>query len=157
MWFDVLLVVGANQRRIGLERFEGVDDDLERLVVDLDLEHRVGGGVAVGGDDRGDFLSVVDDFFDRQYHLLIAHQRRHPGQPGGIEVLAGDDGHDAGHRQRFRGVDVQDLGVRVRAAHDVEVEHAGQVDVVDVVSFAPDEARIFLTLDAFAQTLNSGS
>ena len=38
----------------------------------------------------------------------------------------------------------------VGAAHDVHVEHAGQLHVVDVEALAADEARIFLALHAVA-------
>ena len=55
-----------------------------------------------------------------------------------------------GDRQRRAGVDLQDLRVRVRAAHDVHVHHVGQLHVVDVAALALDEARVFLALHAVA-------
>ena len=50
--------------------------------------------------------------------------------------------HDARQRLGGRGVDGEDLRVRVRAAQDRAVQHAGQVDVIDVVALAPDEALV---------------
>jgi hypothetical protein len=38
-----------------------------------------------------------------------------------------------------------------RAPQDRHVQHARQLDVLDVVAAADDEARIFLALDAAAQ------
>ena len=67
-------------------------------------------------------------------------------QPGGLEILAGDHGHDARHLHRLGDVDVLDLGVRVGAAHQREIEHARKREVVDVVPLALDEARILLAL-----------
>ena len=57
---------------------------------------------------------------------------------GRREVGGGDDGLDAGQRQRLRGVDALDDGVGVRAALDAAVEHAGQADVGAVLGAAGD-------------------
>ena len=69
-----------------------------------------------------------------QHHLVVAGEGRHPVELVALEVLAGDDGQHAGDLQRLGGVDLQDLGVGVRAADDVEPQLAGQVDVVDVLA-----------------------
>jgi len=37
--------------------------------------------------------------------------------------------------------------MRIGTAHDVSVHHVGQVDIVDVVASALDEAQIFFALD----------
>jgi hypothetical protein len=42
--------------------------------------------------------------------------------------------------------------VRVGTAHDVEVEHAGELHVVDVLTSAADEAGVLLALDTVADT-----
>ena len=42
------------------------------------------------------------------------------------------------------GVDADDPGVRDRRTQDREVQHAGQLDVVDVPAHAADEARVLL-------------
>ena len=146
----LLLAVGPHQRGIGFERLEGVHDRRQRIVLDLDELDGVGGDVALGGDDRRDLLRLVDDAIHRQHHLLVAHQGRHPGEAGGVEVLAGDDGEDAGQRERLAGVDLRDLRVGVGAAHDVHVDHARQLDIVYVAALAAQEARVFLALDAVA-------
>ena len=45
-------------------------------------------------------------------------------------------------------VDGDDEGVRERAAQDRTVEHAGQVEIVDVVALAPQEPGVFLAQHA---------
>src|SRR4026207_1715678 len=41
---------------------------------------RVAGGERAGGRRRGDFLRLVHDLLDRQHHLGVRHERRHPVQ-----------------------------------------------------------------------------
>ena len=53
----VLAAVRAQDGRVGLERLERVDDDLQRLVVDHHGGDAVGRRVAARGDDRGDLLA----------------------------------------------------------------------------------------------------
>ena len=61
-----------------------------------------------------------------------------------------------GIASRFRDVDVFDRRVRIRTAHDVEIEHAGQVHVVDVITLAAKEARIFFAFDGVAHATDFG-
>jgi len=68
----------------------------------------------------------------------------HPVQVERNEVLSGDDRDDAGDLEGLRRVDVLDSRVRERAARDVQVQHAGQLHVVDVLALPADEARVFL-------------
>ena len=48
-------------------------------------------------------------------------------------------------------VDRADVGVRVRAAQDGHVGHRRQLDVVEIVAVAGDEARVLDPLDRFAE------
>ncbi len=86
-----VLLVGTQQRRIRVERLMRIDHDGQRLVFHVDGGHAIGGGVAAGGDDEGDFLHLVMHAIQRQHCLGIGGKRGHPGQPGGIQVLAGND------------------------------------------------------------------
>src|SRR5262249_32619571 len=63
-----------------------------------------------------------------------------------LEVPGRDHPVDLRVRERFRGVDRDDPGVRMRATQHGPVEHAGQDDVVEVGALAPDEARVLLAL-----------
>ena len=142
----LVLLVGAQHRRVGLERLERIDDDRQRLVVHLHRLDPVGRRVAVGGDHRRHLLRLVHDLLGRQHHLGVGHQGRHPVQVVLLEGLAGDDREHAGDLQRVLGIDGLDPRVRERAADDVQIEHARKLDVVHVVALAADEARVLLAL-----------
>ena len=64
---------------------------------------------------------------------------------------------DARDLERLGRVDALDRRVGVRAADDVEPELAGQVDVVDVLALAADEARVLLALDRVAHAPDLGA
>ena len=64
---------------------------------------------------------------------------------------------DARDLERLGRVDALDRRVGVRAAHDVEPELAGQVEVVDVLARAADEARVLLALDGVAHAPDLGA
>ena len=146
---QVVLLVGlvvADQRRVGVQRLAGVDERGQRLVLDVDQRQRVAGRVAVLGDDEGDLLALEADLVAGQHGLGVVGDRRHPGEPEGLEVLGGDDPEDLGVLERLRGVDREDLGVRVGAPQDRAVEHPRQHDVVEIGPLAADEARVLLAL-----------
>ena len=67
---QVPAAVLVQHRRAVLERDPGVDDDLERLVVDLDELGRVARELARLGDDRGDGLADVAHLPDRERVVL---------------------------------------------------------------------------------------
>jgi hypothetical protein len=60
------------------------------------------------------------------------------------EVRAGEGSHHAGHGTGGGQVDPGDPRVRVRAAGEGHVQHAGQLDVVGPVRLAGDQARVLL-------------
>ena len=148
----LLFAIFADEGGARLQRLDRIDHDRQRFVVDLDRVDAVGRDVALGRHDRGDLLRLIEDRVGRKDHLLVAHERRHPVQVERHEVLARDDRDDARNLEGLRGVDVLDPGVRERAPRDVQVEHAGQLHVVDVLALSADEARVFLALDALADT-----
>ena len=148
--------VGPQHERIRLQRLEGIDDDRQRLVVDVDRRDAVGGDVLGRRHDRGDFLGLVHDGRRRQHHLLVAREGRHPVEPGLLEVGARDHGQDARDLERLGRIDALDRRVGVGAANDVQPELAGQVDVVDVLAHAADEARVLLALDGMAHAADLG-
>ena len=148
--------IGAQHEGTRLQGLHGVDDDGQRLVVDLDRGDAVGRRIARGGDDGGHFLRLVHDRVDRQHHLHIAGQRGHPGEFVALQVLAGDHRRHARDLERLGRVDGLDLGVRVRRADDVQPELAGQVEVLDVLALALDEAGVLLALDGVAHAPHFG-
>ena len=146
----VFLVV-PDDRGAGLEALLRGDDHRQRVVVDLDQLEGVVGDVGVLGDHAGDLLALHAHLVGGQHGLGVAGQGRHPGQVVLGQQLAGDDRHHPGEGLGGRGVDRVDPGVGDRAAQDRHVQHARQVDVVDVVAPALEEAVVLLALDAPAQ------
>jgi hypothetical protein len=142
------LLVVADDRRVRIARLARVDDRRERVVLDIDELERVARRVAVVGDDERDLLALKAHFVGRQDGLGVVGQRRHPREVQALEVLAGDDRAHLRMGECGRRVDRDDARVRERAAQHGAVEHAGQVDVVDVVALAADEARVLLALEA---------
>ena len=59
----------------------------------------------------------------------------------------------AGHLERFLFVDALDFRVRERTAHNIEPEHAGQFDVLDVIAATAQKARILFPFNRMAHPL----
>ncbi len=131
----------------------GSTSDRQFLVLDLDQLDGVGGDVAVVGDDHRHLLHLEVDLLVGQHRLHVAGQGRHPVQLQRLQVVGGEHRVHAGQRQGALLVDGLDAGVGVGAAHDVHEQHAGHLDVVDVVALALDEARVFLALAGAADAL----
>ncbi len=148
----LVFLVGADHRRVRLERTLRRHHRLERLVVDVDQLEGVLRDVGVLGDHRRDLLALEPHLVGDEHRLGVVAHRRHPGEVVLRHQLAGHDGDHAGERLSARGVDRVELRVRVGAAQDRHVEHAGQLHVVDVVALAPDEAVVFDAADAVAQS-----
>ena len=71
-----------------------------------------------------------------------------PGREQRLQLGAGVDGDDARQRPRLVDVDARDEGVRDRAAHEHGVQHAGELDVVDVGARAGEDATVLGAGDA---------
>ena len=124
----------------------------ERLVVDVDqLAARPWRCTADSATTAGDLLALEAHLVRREHGLGVAGERRHPGEVVLRHQLAGDDGDDALDSAAARDVSIErDARVRERAPQELEVEHPGERDVVDVVALAADEARVLLALDGVA-------
>ena len=137
----------AQHRGVGVHRLERIDHHRQRFIFDHDLVDAVIGGIAVGGDHEGDFLILEQHLAVGQHHLHVAGQCRHPGEVDGLQRLGGDHRQHARHLQRLFRVDRFDAGMGVRRADEVAVQHARQLDVVDIIALALREAGV---LDALA-------
>ena len=62
----------------GAIALNGSTIDRQRLVFDLDQFGRVGGDIAVLGDDEGDLLVLEQHLAVGEHRLHVAGQRRHP-------------------------------------------------------------------------------
>ena len=69
------------------------------------------------------------------------------------DLLTGKCADDSGQRLGFGNIDAGDVRVRVRRAHEHEVQHAEQLDVVDKLAPAADQARVFLALEGLADPI----
>ena len=80
------LAVVAQDDRVFF-RLEGIDDGIERFVLDFDQLGAVVGDLARRRDDAGDFLILVERLAERQHHLLVVTvEGRQPLELGGIEI-----------------------------------------------------------------------
>ena len=142
------LLVVADHRGTGVEGLLGVDDRGQRLVLDLDELERVTSRIAVVGDDERHLLALEPHLVGGEHGLCVVAERRHPGELQRFEHGAGD--HGLHLRMGFGGrrVDRHDASMRVRAAQDRAVQHAGQVHVVDVVALAAHEPHVLLAQHA---------
>ena len=135
---------------------EGVHHHGQGFVLHLNGVDAVGSGVPVGGQHRGHLLTVELDGIHGQHHLGVAHQGGHPGQVVLFQVLSGDNRQNARESQGFLGVDALDPGVGHWTAHDVQVEHPRELEVIDIVAFAPDEAWVLLAGDRVSHATDFG-
>ena len=101
-------------------------------------------GVAVLGDDERDLLSLESHLVRGQHRDDVVREGRDPRQVQRLQQGAGDHGLDLRMRFRGRGVDRHDPRVCVRAAQHGPVQHAGQLDVVDIGAAAAEETRVLL-------------
>ena len=150
------LLVVADHRRVGRRRLLRVDDRGQRLVLDVDRLAPVLGDVRVVGDDDAHLLALEAHLVGGEHGLGVVGERRHPGEVALGHHLAGEHQPDARDLPGLRRVDGDDAGVRQRAAQDLHVQHAGQVDVVDVVAATAHEPRVLDPAAARAQAADRG-
>ena len=122
--------VGADLRRVGIERMVGVEHGGQRLQLQDDRLHAGQRGLGRVGGHRGDGFAHVAHLLVRQ-HVLVFD--RETVQPVIEEIVAGDHGAHAGDRQRGRHVQLHDASVRRLAAQTARMEHPRQLTVGDVL------------------------
>ncbi len=123
------------QTRSGVcERNLRIDQWLEHLVLDADRMRRAPRLFGVVGCDQGDGLAPVPHHGLGE-HRLVWDLKAIGVAPG--HVLVGEHGPHARHGFRLAGVDRDDAGVRMRAAHGRAPEHPVHMEVGRVREFAP--------------------
>ena len=153
---DVVLDLVVHQRRAILGGLLGVGYGVQRLVLHV---HERGGVRCHGrvvGDHSGHGVAHAAHLADgerRMRHLLgVGHD---PAADEAAELVgelfAGVDGHHAVGGLSGGGVYSDDVGVRVGAPHQRQVQHAHHLDVVDVGTLAGYEPGVFTPLDARAK------
>ena len=153
-------------RRAGLERLRGVGDRRLLGVGDGDGLGRVARlALGLGHHDHHRVADIADPV-DRQRRPGAHLHRRavlgmdHPAADQiadavRLELAAGQHADDARHAFRRLDVDPDDVGMRMRAAHEHCVLHAGHHHVVDIAAGAGDEALVFLARNACADAFDS--
>lgn len=149
----LVLDVLAQDRRVGIHRFEGIDDAGQCFVFHIDQFGGVRGDVAVFGDDESHFLVLEQHLFLGQDRLHVAGQRRHVVQAERLEVGGGQHRNDTRQGLGAAGVDALDARMGVRRADEVAKQHARQFQVVDIAALALGEANVLDPLALAAHAL----
>ena len=144
---DALLFAEADVRLV-LERALGVDEGVQRLVVDEDELGGVGGaGSGLADDDGDDLAHVADDVGGQQRPrpAVVEPRPAHRRHRADVEIRRRED-----LRGGRGGVDPCDARMRERRAHERDVERVLRREVLDVGPLAAQEAGILLAQDALA-------
>ena len=146
------LVQGGGVR---FHRGLGVDDGGKLVVLDLDSVCSVARDVAILGYDDGHGLADVAHLVGRHREVVGRGEGRANGHRAEVvgQLRPGDDELDAVHGGSGARIDPRDDAVGDVAALEGEVQHARQLDVIDVGGLALDEARVLAALDALADEL----
>ena len=152
----VALVVVVQLGRAVRDCFLDIGYGGQHFVLDIDEREGFFGGVRALGGDCGDCLSFVQRLLAGEGVVAQMLQVRgragdnHARLIGSVGEVGGcNDGEDFGVRLRLARVDGDDVGVGVRAAKHLAVQHAGQVHVraverlagYFVVAVVPNGAR----------------
>ena len=122
-------------QRLLLGRALGVDDELERLVLDPDALRRAPRLLRVLGGDQRDRLAEVADAVDREHRLVGELE---PVGLGPGDVVVREHRVHARHRERLGDVELDDPRVRMRAAQRVAPEHPLGMEVARIGELARD-------------------
>ena len=150
----------VHEGRTLLERELGIDDDRQRLVLDLHQLGRVARGLAALRDDDRDAVADIARLIDRQRPMvrLLRVLGRQPrtrerGLPLAGELLARERGDHTAVGERARDVNAADPRVRVRTSHDAHPDHAGDAHIVHVLGLPGEESHVLLAIDRRANDL----
>ena len=164
---DVVLDLGIELRRAVLDGLVGVNDRRKLLIIDLDQIGGIARDLYRLGNHRRDGISDVAHLLDGQW-LDFRNDMRidsdaafvvdlHAGVPRGMigieiledvtQVLAIHHVDDTRQRQRRRFVDPLDVGVGIGAAHEDDMRHATQLDVIGIGRGTGNKPRVFFPFD----------
>jgi hypothetical protein len=134
-----------------LQSLGGVDQDGELVVPDLDELGGIAGEITRRSADRGDRLAHVANAPDRERVVLDVPARLDGHLEERIRVdrdlVAGDRSVHALELECLRDVDRDDLRVRVRRPHEVDVAHPVPAHVVEERALPLDEPLVLLARD----------
>ena len=134
-----------DDRGVRLHRVPDLEDRVEHFVLDVDQLEGLGGDMRVGGRHGGDGVAVVVNLAAREHVGALEFKRKTGRFAAAGELVArvgeGGAGNDCANTVQglgAAGVDADDAGMGVRAAQDLAMQLAGQVDVGTVARFAGD-------------------
>ena len=133
----------VDRLRLRLHRVEGVEDDRQRLVFDLNERGGLRGDILSYGADGGDLVADHAHLFTAE-RLLVGQLLEGFGVAEVVpfgKVASREHALDTRQPERLGKVDAFDERVRVGAVDEFAVIHAGQVDVVGVDG-APRHLRL---------------
>jgi hypothetical protein len=142
----------VQERRTVANRGFEVDDGRQRVVVD---DHRFGGVgrlLTTLGDDRRDDVADETDLAFRE-RRTVRRRRQHDEALMFVEfeVRRGVDGQHTWHRFCFARVDGPERCVCDGAAHEHDVRHASDVEVVEVLGLPRENPRVLLAEHGIAE------
>jgi hypothetical protein len=114
------VAAGLDLRRPIRERLLRAEHGGKQAILHVDQLERLGGRLRRSGHDKRHGIPRLASPAVHQDRLIL--------QPASVSVVPGDvpcrqDGHDAGKEARPCGVDLHDLGVRMRAPQGPRVQH----------------------------------
>jgi hypothetical protein len=136
-------LVVADQRGVGIQRLADVDDGGQRLVLDVDQLERVTRGVAVLGDDERDLLALEADLVGGEHRLRRRRGSASRPAPSPRASPPSPPGEPSGGPRPAKCRRTRCARAR-EAPEDGQMQHAGQLEIIDVPALAAHEARILL-------------
>ncbi len=131
-------------RCVGCERGLGIDDRGQRVVLHDDGLGRVGSGGSCRRDDHRDRVADEADLVGRERRPQdLGVELHQPFVERQAEIRGREDGHDTRHRPGLVGVNRHDARVRVRRAHEVQMQDPVDRQVVDELGASDEEVRVF--------------
>ena len=144
-----------NLRRLPGHRLLGVDHRRQHLVIDDDGVGRVARGVAIAGDDHRHRLADVAHGIDRDRAMVGRWKRRadrHRTDELG-NLRAGEHRLDTRHALGGADVDRANPAVGDVAPREGRMQHADDLQVVDIGAQTLNQTRILAPLDALPDQL----
>ena len=129
--FDVVRARLVDQVGFRLHGFFGVEPRGQEFIFDVNQLKRILGDAFRLGDDAGNVVAHVADFFHRECGFVVTH-----GQNAVFVrcVFAGHHRDDAGQRQRAGCVNFLDTRMRVGRMQNLADQHARQAQVIGVLA-----------------------
>ena len=155
---DIVFQVGKD-RQTGPRVIERENRRLLRIV-DLHQGRRILGDIAAIGDHQSDEIADIGDPINR-HHIDRPWRRRgnemaaHQLDVQRFQIAPAVDCPYAGQGRCGGGIDRADRPARDRAAHESDVQQAGEDDIVDKRATPREQARVFLARQALADEAGS--